>query len=83
VIPASFEYHRPKDMAGVLSILEEHGDDARVMAGGHSLIPMMKLRMADVPHLIDLAGCRWIGGYYRRRHNHHWRHGHPIRHHFT
>jgi len=59
VIPASFEYHRPKDMAGVLSILVEHGDDARVMAGGHSLIPMMKLRMADVPHLIDLQD---VGG---------------------
>ena len=54
MIPAAFEYHRPKDMPGVLSILEEHGDDARVMAGGHSLIPMMKLRMAEVPHLIDL-----------------------------
>ena len=54
MIPAAFEYYRPKDMAGVLAILAEHGDDARVMAGGHSLIPMMKLRMADVPHLIDL-----------------------------
>ncbi|MFZ8959106.1 MAG: xanthine dehydrogenase family protein subunit M, partial [Paracoccaceae bacterium] len=40
MIPASFEYHRPKDIAGVLSLLKEHGDDARVMAGGHSLIPM-------------------------------------------
>ncbi|MDG1183417.1 MAG: xanthine dehydrogenase family protein subunit M [Tateyamaria sp.] len=59
MIPASFEYYRPKDMADVLSILEEHGDDARVMAGGHSLIPMMKLRMADVPHLIDLQD---VGG---------------------
>ena len=59
MIPAAFEYHRPTDMAGVLSILEEHGDDARVMAGGHSLIPMMKLRMAEVPHLIDLQG---VGG---------------------
>ncbi len=54
MIPVAFEYYRPKDMAGVLSLLEEHGDDARVMAGGHSLIPMMKLRMADVSHLIDL-----------------------------
>ena len=54
MIPAAFDYYRPKDMAGVLSLLQEHGDDARVMAGGHSLIPMMKLRMADVPHLIDL-----------------------------
>ncbi|WP_299554745.1 xanthine dehydrogenase family protein subunit M [uncultured Tateyamaria sp.] len=59
MIPAAFEYYRPKDMASVLAILEEHGDDARVMAGGHSLIPMMKLRMADVPHLIDLQD---IGG---------------------
>ena len=59
MIPAAFEYYRPKDMAGVLSILSEHGDEARVMAGGHSLIPMMKLRMADVPHLIDLQD---VGG---------------------
>lgn len=54
MIPSSFEYHRPSDIAGALSVLAEHGDDARVIAGGHSLIPMMKLRMADVPHLIDL-----------------------------
>lgn len=59
MIPAAFEYYRPKDMAGVLSLLEEHGDDARVMAGGHSLIPMMKLRMAYVEHLIDLQD---VGG---------------------
>ena len=59
MIPAAFDYYRPKDMAGVLSILKEHGDDARVMAGGHSLIPMMKLRMADIPHLIDLQD---VGG---------------------
>ena len=59
MIPAAFEYYRPQDMEGVLAILSEHGDDARVMAGGHSLIPMMKLRMADVPHLIDLQD---VGG---------------------
>ena len=59
MIPAAFEYYRPTDMDGVLAILSEHGDDARVMAGGHSLIPMMKLRMADVPHLIDLQD---VGG---------------------
>ncbi|MCR9110689.1 MAG: xanthine dehydrogenase family protein subunit M [Rhodobacteraceae bacterium] len=59
MIPAAFDYYRPKDMDGVLSLLEEHGDDARVMAGGHSLIPMMKLRMAAVLHLIDLQD---VGG---------------------
>ncbi|MEM1301881.1 MAG: xanthine dehydrogenase family protein subunit M [Pseudomonadota bacterium] len=61
MIPAAFEYYRPKNMAGVLSLLQEHGDDARVMAGGHSLIPMMKLRMADVPHLIDLQDVGGLG----------------------
>ena len=62
MIPAAFEYYRPKDLAGVLSILEEHGDNARVMAGGHSLIPMMKLRMAEVPHLIDLQDVDGLRG---------------------
>jgi len=62
MIPAAFEYHRPKDLAGVLAVLEEHGDDARVLAGGHSLIPMMKLRMADIPHLIDLQDVDGLRG---------------------
>ena len=62
MIPAAFEYYRPKDIAGVLALLSAHGDDARVMAGGHSLIPMMKLRMAVVPHLIDLQDVEGLGG---------------------
>jgi carbon-monoxide dehydrogenase medium subunit len=62
MIPAAFEYYRPTDMDGVLAILTEHGDDARVLAGGHSLIPMMKLRMADVPHLIDLQDVGGLTG---------------------
>jgi carbon-monoxide dehydrogenase medium subunit len=62
MIPAGFEYHRPTDIAGVLAVLQEHGDDARVLAGGHSLIPMMKLRMAEVPHLIDLQDVDGLGG---------------------
>ncbi|SPF78176.1 FAD binding domain-containing protein [Pseudoprimorskyibacter insulae] len=56
MIPAPFDYYRPSDLDGVIALLQEHGDEARVLAGGHSLIPMMKLRMADVPHLIDLQG---------------------------
>ena len=62
MIPAAFEYHRPTDISDVIAILEEHGDDARVMAGGHSLIPMMKLRMAEVPHLIDLQDVTGLNG---------------------
>ncbi|MDX1780610.1 MAG: xanthine dehydrogenase family protein subunit M [Thalassovita sp.] len=62
MIPAAFEYYRPTDIEGVLALLLEHGDDARVMAGGHSLIPMMKLRMAEVPHLIDLQDVDALKG---------------------
>jgi carbon-monoxide dehydrogenase medium subunit len=62
MIPAAFDYYRPTDLAGVIALLEEHGDDARVMAGGHSLIPMMKLRMAEVPHLIDLQDVEGLSG---------------------
>ena len=62
MIPAAFEYYRPTDMAGVIALLKEHGDDARVIAGGHSLIPMMKLRMAEVPHLIDLQAIEGLNG---------------------
>ncbi|MEO1313254.1 MAG: xanthine dehydrogenase family protein subunit M [Pseudomonadota bacterium] len=62
MIPGAFEYHRPADVAGALAVLTQHGDDARVLAGGHSLIPMMKLRMADVPHLIDLQDIAELKG---------------------
>lgn len=54
MIPAAFEYHRPSDIEAALGLLQAHGDEARVLAGGHSLIPMMKLRMAAIEHLIDL-----------------------------
>ena len=37
MIPAAFDYYRPQDLDGVISLLQEHGDDARVIAGGHSL----------------------------------------------
>ncbi|MEM7670089.1 MAG: xanthine dehydrogenase family protein subunit M [Pseudomonadota bacterium] len=62
MIPAAFEYHRPGDVASALALLKEHGDDARVIAGGHSLIPMMKLRMAEVPHLVDLQDIESLRG---------------------
>lgn len=62
MIPASFEYYRPDSIAAALAVITEHGDDARVMAGGHSLIPMMKLRMADIPHLIDLQDIAELQG---------------------
>jgi len=62
MIPAGFEYHRPDSIADVLGLLAEHGDEARVIAGGHSLIPMMKLRMAEFAHLIDLQAIAEMRG---------------------
>lgn len=62
MIPGTFEYYRPSDLPEAIKILTTHGDDARVMAGGHSLIPMMKLRMADIPHLVDLQGIDALQG---------------------
>jgi carbon-monoxide dehydrogenase medium subunit len=62
MIPAGFEYHRPNDVSSAVSILREHGDEARVVAGGHSLIPMMKLRMADLEHLVDLRDIAELRG---------------------
>ena len=56
MIPAKFEYHRPGTVDEVIALLSEHGDEGRVVAGGHSLIPMMKLRLAAPSHLIDLQG---------------------------
>jgi len=54
MIPNTFEYHRPKSIPDALAILTAHGDDARVIAGGHSLIPVMKQRLTDISHLVDL-----------------------------
>lgn len=62
MIPPAFEYHRPTDLASAIGILTEHGDEARVIAGGHSLIPMMKLRMAEIGHLVDLQSISELRG---------------------
>ena len=62
MIPSAFAYHRPGDLAAAIGLLAEHGDEARVIAGGHSLIPMMKLRMAEVGHLVDLQAVAELKG---------------------
>jgi len=62
MIPGSFDYHRPSSIDAALSLLGSLGDEARVVAGGHSLIPMMKLRMAVPEHLIDLQDIEDLKG---------------------
>jgi carbon-monoxide dehydrogenase medium subunit len=56
MIPAPFSYHRPNTVSEAALLLARFGDDGRLLAGGQSLIPMMKLRLATPEHLIDLAG---------------------------
>ncbi len=58
MIPASFEYSSPKTLSEAISLLQQHGTDAKILAGGQSLIPLMKLRMAQPKHLIDVNGIR-------------------------
>src|SRR5713226_286291 len=58
MIPASFEYSSPRTLAEAISLLKKHGADAKILAGGQSLIPLMKLRLASPKYLIDLNGIR-------------------------
>ncbi len=62
VIPGSFNYHRPTSVEEAVGLLAKLGDDGRALAGGHSLIPMMKLRLATPADLVDLAGIADLKG---------------------
>ncbi|MBV8425118.1 MAG: xanthine dehydrogenase family protein subunit M [Candidatus Eremiobacteraeota bacterium] len=55
MIPASFSYARPRSLDEAFALLSEHGSDAKLLAGGHSLLPMMKLRLATPGILIDIS----------------------------
>jgi aerobic carbon-monoxide dehydrogenase medium subunit len=62
VFPGSFEYFAPTSIDDVLSFLGEHGDDAKVLAGGQSLIPLMKLRFAAPAYLVDINRIPGLDG---------------------
>lgn len=55
MIPHAFEYHAPTSVPDAIALLGQYGDEAKLLAGGHSLLPMMKLRFAEPGHLIDLG----------------------------
>ncbi len=55
MIPSTFTYHRAKTVQAALRLLAEHGADAKVLAGGQSLLAMMKLRLAAPAHLVDIS----------------------------
>jgi aerobic carbon-monoxide dehydrogenase medium subunit len=54
MIPPAFEYLRPKTIPEAITLLQQHGEDAKILSGGQSLIPMMKLRIARPAYLIDI-----------------------------
>jgi carbon-monoxide dehydrogenase medium subunit len=56
MFPASFKYHKPGSLIEAVELLATLGDEAKLLAGGHSLIPALKLRLAQPQHLIDLSG---------------------------
>ncbi len=60
--PGVFEYHRPKTVEEALELLGRFGEDGKILAGGHSLVPMMKLRLAEPAHLIDINGIAGLRG---------------------
>jgi len=62
MLPARFDYHRPGSLEEALSLLAEHGEDAKVLAGGQSLIPLMKLRFSAPGRLIDVNRVPGLDG---------------------
>ena len=68
MMPSAFDYVRPASLTEATQLLASHGDDAKILAGGHSLVPMMKLRLAtpsvviDIGRLSELQGIREEGG---------------------
>lgn len=69
MIPGRFEYHAPAEISEAIALLERFGDEAKVLAGGQSLIPLMRFRLAQPAHLIDigridgLSYIREVGGF--------------------
>lgn len=62
MIPPSFQYHAPSSVDDAIAILSQYGDEAKLLAGGHSLLPMMKLRFAEPEHLVDINNIDSLKG---------------------
>jgi carbon-monoxide dehydrogenase medium subunit len=62
VKPSAFEYHAPGTLDAAVALLADLGDDAKVLAGGQSLVPMLSLRLASFGHLVDIGGIAELRG---------------------
>jgi carbon-monoxide dehydrogenase medium subunit len=78
VIPAQFDYEAPESIGEAVRMLHENGEDAKIIAGGHSLLPLMKLRLAAPTLLVDLRRVPGLHGI--QRENGSWRVGPMTRH---
>lgn len=56
MIPGQFSYHAPTSIPEAISLLRQHGEDAKILSGGQSLIPLMRFRLAQPGHLVDING---------------------------
>ena len=63
MFPAAFDYHAPRDLSEAIATLAALGPDAKFLAGGCSLIPLMKLRLAEPAHLVDLRRIEELRGF--------------------
>lgn len=63
--PAPFDYHRPTTVEEAVQLLATHGDGAKVLAGGQSLVPMLALRLANFDHLVDIGAIEELAGVQR------------------
>jgi len=55
MIPSSFDYHAPSDLPSAVALLVKHGEGAKVLSGGQSLLPLLKLRLGQAAHLVDVG----------------------------
>src|SRR5881397_2196901 len=62
MLPARFDYHRPETIDQALALLDQYGESGKVLAGGQSLIPLMKLRFASPGHIIDVNRIAGLAG---------------------
>ena len=60
MIPPSFEYLNPSQISEAIAMLQKHGEEAKILAGGHSLIPAMRLRLSEPGYLIDINGIEGL-----------------------
>ena len=62
MIPSAFDYHAPGTLEEAVALLERHGDEAKVLSGGQSLLPLLKLRLGDAGHLVDIGRIPGLAG---------------------